>query len=80
MATTERSWSADMVIMIGDGDGRPLLPGNHYEDWELDDRRQDTRRDSANTRQGQDGATLLQKPASMRETQAGGPISGERPC
>jgi hypothetical protein len=31
-------WSADVVITMGCGDACPLLPGKHYEDWELDDR------------------------------------------
>ena len=29
--------AADVVVMMGCGDACPLLPGNHYEDWELDD-------------------------------------------
>jgi hypothetical protein len=29
--------AADVVITISRGDACPLLPGKHYEDWELDD-------------------------------------------
>lgn len=29
--------AADVVITMGCGDACPLLPGKHYEDWELDD-------------------------------------------
>lgn len=29
--------AADVVITMGCGDSCPLLPGKHYEDWELDD-------------------------------------------
>src|SRR5262249_24891872 len=28
---------ADVVVTMGCGDACPLLPGKHYEDWELDD-------------------------------------------
>ena len=29
--------AADIVVTMGCGDACPLLPGKHYEDWELDD-------------------------------------------
>jgi hypothetical protein len=29
--------AADVVITMGCGDACPLLPGKHYENWELDD-------------------------------------------
>jgi arsenate reductase len=29
--------AADVVVTMGCGDACPLLPGRHYEDWELDD-------------------------------------------
>jgi len=29
--------AADVVVTMGCGDACPLLPGKHYEDWELDD-------------------------------------------
>jgi arsenate reductase (thioredoxin) len=29
--------AADVVITMGCGDACPLLPGKHYEDWELAD-------------------------------------------
>jgi protein-tyrosine-phosphatase len=35
--TDEFVLSADVVITMGCGDSCPLLPGKHYEDWELDD-------------------------------------------
>jgi protein-tyrosine-phosphatase len=35
--TDEFVLAADVVITIGCGDACPLLPGRHYEDWELDD-------------------------------------------
>jgi arsenate reductase (thioredoxin) len=35
--TDEFVLAADVVITMGCGDACPLLPGRHYEDWELDD-------------------------------------------
>jgi arsenate reductase (thioredoxin) len=35
--TGEFVLAADVVITMGCGDACPLLPGKHYEDWELDD-------------------------------------------
>jgi len=35
--TDEFVLAADVVITMGCGDACPLLPGTHYEDWELDD-------------------------------------------
>jgi len=35
--TDEFVLAADVVITMGCGDACPLLPGKHYEDWELDD-------------------------------------------
>jgi protein-tyrosine-phosphatase len=35
--TDEFVLAADIVITMGCGDACPLLPGKHYEDWELDD-------------------------------------------
>ena len=35
--TDEFVSAADVVITMGCGDACPLLPGKHYEDWELDD-------------------------------------------
>jgi arsenate reductase (thioredoxin) len=35
--TEEFILAADVVITMGCGDACPLLPGRHYEDWELDD-------------------------------------------
>ncbi|HEY2640380.1 MAG TPA: arsenate reductase ArsC [Streptosporangiaceae bacterium] len=35
--TDEFVLAADVVITMGCGDSCPLLPGKHYEDWELDD-------------------------------------------
>ncbi len=35
--TDEFVLAADFVITMGCGDACPLLPGKHYEDWELDD-------------------------------------------
>jgi arsenate reductase len=35
--TEEFVLAADVVITMGCGDACPLLPGKHYEDWELDD-------------------------------------------
>lgn len=35
--TEEFILAADVVITMGCGDACPLLPGKHYEDWELDD-------------------------------------------
>ena len=35
--TEEFLLAADVVITMGCGDACPLLPGKHYEDWELDD-------------------------------------------
>lgn len=35
--TDEFILAADVVITLGCGDACPLLPGRHYEDWELDD-------------------------------------------
>ena len=35
--TDEFVLAADVVIIMGCGDTCPLLPGRHYEDWELDD-------------------------------------------
>ena len=29
--------AADVVVTMGCGDACPLVPGKHYEDWELDD-------------------------------------------
>ena len=36
--TDEFVLAADVVITMGCGDACPLLPGKHYEDWEVDDR------------------------------------------
>ena len=35
--TDEFVLAADVVVTMGCGDAFPLLPGKHYEDWELDD-------------------------------------------
>jgi len=35
--TDELVPAADVVITLGGGDAFPLLPGRHYQDWELDD-------------------------------------------
>ncbi len=35
--TDEFIVAADVVVTMGCGDACPLLPGKHYEDWELDD-------------------------------------------
>jgi arsenate reductase len=35
--TEEFVLAADVVVTMGCGDACPLLPGKHYEDWELDD-------------------------------------------
>lgn len=35
--TDEFVLAADVVVTMGWGDVCPLLPGKHYEDWELDD-------------------------------------------
>jgi len=35
--TDEFVLAADIVITMGCGDACPLLPGRHYQDWELDD-------------------------------------------
>lgn len=35
--TEEFLLAADIVITMGCGDACPLMPGKHYEDWELDD-------------------------------------------
>lgn len=35
--TDEFVLAADVVVTMGCGDVCPLLPGKHYEDWELDD-------------------------------------------
>ena len=35
--TDEFVAAADVVVTMGCGDACPLLPGKHYEDWELDD-------------------------------------------
>ena len=35
--TTEFLNAADVVITMGCGDSCPLVPGKHYEDWDLDD-------------------------------------------
>jgi protein-tyrosine-phosphatase len=35
--TEEFLLAADVVVTMGCGDACPLLPGKHYEDWELDD-------------------------------------------
>jgi arsenate reductase (thioredoxin) len=35
--TDELVLAADIVVTMGCGDACPLLPGKHYEDWELDD-------------------------------------------
>jgi arsenate reductase (thioredoxin) len=35
--TDEFLGAADVVVTMGCGDACPLLPGKHYEDWELDD-------------------------------------------
>jgi arsenate reductase (thioredoxin) len=35
--TEEFVLAADVVITMGCGDACPLLPGKHYEDWELED-------------------------------------------
>ena len=35
--TDEFMEAADVVVTMGCGDACPLLPGKHYEDWEIDD-------------------------------------------
>jgi arsenate reductase len=35
--TDEFLAAADVVVTMGCGDACPLVPGKHYEDWELDD-------------------------------------------
>jgi len=35
--TDEFVLAADVVVTMGCGDACPLLPGKHYEDWDLDD-------------------------------------------
>ncbi|MGO9559531.1 MAG: arsenate reductase ArsC [Acidimicrobiales bacterium] len=35
--TKEFLAAADVVVTMGCGDSCPLVPGKHYEDWELDD-------------------------------------------
>jgi len=35
--TREFLGAADVVVTMGCGDACPLMPGKHYEDWELDD-------------------------------------------
>lgn len=35
--TAEFLEAADVVVTMGCGDSCPLIPGKHYEDWELDD-------------------------------------------
>ena len=35
--TDEFVLAADIVVTMGSGDACPLLPGRHYQDWELDD-------------------------------------------
>lgn len=35
--TAEFLDAADVVVTMGCGDSCPLVPGKHYEDWELDD-------------------------------------------
>jgi arsenate reductase (thioredoxin) len=35
--TEEFVVAADVIVTMGCGDACPLLPGKHYEDWELDD-------------------------------------------
>ncbi|MGO8876524.1 MAG: arsenate reductase ArsC [Acidimicrobiales bacterium] len=35
--TDEFMRAADVVVTMGCGDACPLVPGKHYEDWELDD-------------------------------------------
>lgn len=35
--TEEFVLAADVIVTMGCGDACPLLPGKHYEDWELDD-------------------------------------------
>jgi protein-tyrosine-phosphatase len=35
--TDEFLRAADVVVTMGCGDSCPLVPGKHYEDWELDD-------------------------------------------
>ncbi len=35
--TDEFVLAADVVVTMGCGDACPLMPGKHYEDWELDD-------------------------------------------
>ncbi|HEY7946685.1 MAG TPA: arsenate reductase ArsC, partial [Acidimicrobiales bacterium] len=35
--TREFLGAADVVVTMGCGDACPLVPGKHYEDWELDD-------------------------------------------
>ena len=35
--TDEFVRAADVVVTMGCGDACPLVPGKHYEDWELDD-------------------------------------------
>jgi arsenate reductase len=37
--TDEFVLAADVVVTMGCGDACPLLPGKHYEDWELEDPR-----------------------------------------
>jgi protein-tyrosine-phosphatase len=35
--TDEFFKAADVVVTMGCGDACPLVPGKHYEDWDLDD-------------------------------------------
>lgn len=35
--TDEFVLAADIVVTMGCGDACPLMPGKHYEDWEVDD-------------------------------------------
>jgi protein-tyrosine-phosphatase len=35
--TDEFFAAADVVVTMGCGDSCPLVPGKHYEDWELED-------------------------------------------
>ena len=35
--TDEFFQAADVVVTMGCGDACPLVPGKHYEDWDLDD-------------------------------------------
>jgi protein-tyrosine-phosphatase len=35
--TAEFLDAADVVVTMGCGESCPLVPGKHYEDWELDD-------------------------------------------